>query len=62
MSAIPALNADGQLRQLSEVEADMIKLALAQNPGNVRAAARALGIGRSTLYRRMRALGLGGAK
>jgi len=48
----------GHIRTLEEVEADMIKLALHRYRGQMSEVARKLGIGRSTLYRKMRDLGL----
>ena len=48
----------GHIRKLEEVEADMIRLALARYQGQMSEVARKLGIGRSTLYRRMKDLGL----
>ncbi len=45
---------------LSGAEKAALKRALARSGGNVSAAARALGIGRATLYRRMKRLGLSG--
>ena len=48
----------GHIRTLDEVEADMIKLALHRYRGQMSEVARKLGIGRSTLYRKMRDLGL----
>ncbi len=54
----PALRAgsSGGLSRLEQVERDTIQAALRENEGNRAAAARALGIGRATLYRRLRAL------
>jgi DNA-binding NtrC family response regulator len=43
---------------LEAVEADMIRLALHRYRGQMSEVARKLGIGRSTLYRKMRDLGL----
>ncbi len=45
---------------LKEVEAKTIREALAHHGGNVTHAARALGIGRNTLYAKLRQLGLAG--
>lgn len=55
---IPALTERGDVRSLDEVEADMIRLALGRYRGSMTEAARRLGIGRSTLYRKMREFGL----
>ena len=48
----------GHIRTLEEVEADMIKLAMHRYRGQMSEVARKLGIGRSTLYRKMRDFGL----
>jgi DNA-binding NtrC family response regulator len=48
----------GHIRTLEEVEADMIRLAMQRYRGQMSEVARKLGIGRSTLYRKMRDLGL----
>ena len=55
---IPAVTAGGHIRKLEDVEADMIRLALNRYRGQMSEVARKLGIGRSTLYRKMRDLGL----
>lgn len=55
---IPALTEEGEIRRLNEIEADLIKLALGHYRGHITEAARRLGIGRSTLYRKMREFGL----
>ena len=55
---IPAVTDGGHIRKLEEVEADMIRLALHRYRGQMSEVARKLGIGRSTLYRKMRDLGL----
>ena len=55
---IPAVTDGGHIRRLEEVEADMIRLALNRYRGQMSEVARKLGIGRSTLYRKMRDLGL----
>jgi DNA-binding NtrC family response regulator len=55
---IPAVTEGGHIRRLEEVEADMIRLALHRYRGQMSEVARKLGIGRSTLYRKMRDLGL----
>jgi DNA-binding NtrC family response regulator len=55
---IPVVTEGGHVRKLEEVEADMIRLALHRYRGQMSEVARKLGIGRSTLYRKMRDLGL----
>ena len=55
---IPAVTDGGHIRKLEEVEADMIRLALSRYRGQMSEVARKLGIGRSTLYRKMRDMGL----
>ncbi|MFQ5626056.1 MAG: sigma-54 interaction domain-containing protein, partial [Methyloligellaceae bacterium] len=51
---IPALDQSGNIRALEEVEADMIRLAIGRYRGHMTEIAKKLGIGRSTLYRKMR--------
>jgi DNA-binding NtrC family response regulator len=55
---IAALNDAGEVRCLEAVEADMIRLAIGRYRGRMTEIARRLGIGRSTLYRKMRDMGL----
>ena len=55
---IPALSEEGDIRSLEAVEADMIRLAFGRYRGKMTEIARRLGIGRSTLYRKMREIGL----
>jgi len=55
---VTAFDADGHLRTLAEVEADMIHLAIRKYSNHMSEIARRLGIGRSTLYRKVRELGL----
>lgn len=55
---IPIVTDGGHVRKLEEVEADMIRLALHRYRGQMSEVARKLGIGRSTLYRKMKDLGL----
>jgi DNA-binding NtrC family response regulator len=55
---VPIVTEGGHIRKLEEVEADMIKLALHRYRGQMSEVARKLGIGRSTLYRKMRDFGL----
>ena len=52
---------DGNLRPLDEIEADVIRLAIGHYRGRMTEVARRLGIGRSTLYRKLGDLGIGDA-
>ena len=47
-------DSNGHLRSLADVEGDMIKLALNKYSNHMSEIARRLGIGRSTLYRKVR--------
>jgi DNA-binding NtrC family response regulator len=49
---------DGNLRPLEEIEADVIRLAIGHYRGRMTEVARRLGIGRSTLYRKLAELGI----
>lgn len=55
---IPALNDEGDIRPLHSIESDLIRIALGHYRGHMTEIARKLGIGRSTLYRKMREFGL----
>jgi DNA-binding NtrC family response regulator len=55
---IAAVNDAGEVRSLTAVEADMIRLALGRYRGHMTEVAKRLGIGRSTLYRKMQEYGL----
>jgi DNA-binding NtrC family response regulator len=50
---------DGNMRSLDEIEADVIRLAIGHYRGRMTEVARRLGIGRSTLYRKLGELGIG---
>jgi DNA-binding NtrC family response regulator len=54
------LDARGHLRTLEEIERDLIQLAIEIYAGHMTEVARRLGIGRSTLYRKVREQGLDG--
>jgi len=56
--ALVLTESNGDVRPLAQVEAEMIELALKKYNGRMSEAARRLGIGRSTLYRKVQALGL----
>jgi DNA-binding NtrC family response regulator len=49
---------DGNLRPLEDIEADIIRLAIGHYRGRMTEVARRLGIGRSTLYRKLGELGI----
>ena len=53
--------ADGNLRPLEAIEADVIRLAIGHYRGRMSEVARRLGIGRSTLYRKLAELGIDSA-
>jgi len=56
--AFSFLNADGEVRPLEEVETELIRYAITHYRGQMSEVARRLRIGRSTLYRKLEALGL----
>ncbi len=49
---------DGHIRSMEELEADIIRLAIGHYRGRMTEVARRLGIGRSTLYRKLGELGI----
>jgi len=51
-------SSDGHLRPLEDIEADIIRLAIGHYRGRMTEVARRLGIGRSTLYRKLGELGI----
>ncbi|WP_293682533.1 sigma-54 dependent transcriptional regulator [uncultured Phenylobacterium sp.] len=59
-SPVRILDARGHLRTLEEIERDLIQLAIEVYAGHMSEVARRLGIGRSTLYRKVREQGLDG--
>jgi DNA-binding NtrC family response regulator len=56
------VNAAGDLRPLADLEAEVIRFAIAHCRGRMSEVARRLGIGRSTLYRKLEGLGLAGSE
>jgi len=58
--AHPLLTGEGHIRRLRDIEADAIGQAMTLYRGRMAEAARRLGIGRSTLYRKIDELQLGG--
>ena len=57
--AVEALDEDGEMRRLDAIEREMIEIALRHYDGRMSRIARNLGIGRSTLYRKLREYGIG---
>jgi DNA-binding NtrC family response regulator len=57
--ALPLTNSGGEMRPLAELEAEAIRFAIEHYHGQMTEVARRLGIGRSTLYRRLREIGIG---
>ena len=58
---VTLFRADGNLRPLDDIEADVIRLAIGHYRGRMTEVARRLGIGRSTLYRKLGELGIDNA-
>jgi DNA-binding NtrC family response regulator len=56
--ALPLLDAAGEVRPLEDLEAELIRYAITHYRGQMSEVARRLRIGRSTLYRKLEALGL----
>jgi DNA-binding NtrC family response regulator len=55
---IAGTDTSGHMRKLEEIEAEVIRMAIARYEGRMSEIARRLGIGRSTLYRKLKELGL----
>lgn len=58
---VTLFRSDGNMRPLEEIEADVIRLAIGHYRGRMTEVARRLGIGRSTLYRKLGELGIDNA-
>ena len=58
LPGVTLYESDGNLRPLEEIEADIIRLAIGHYRGRMTEVARRLGIGRSTLYRKLGELGI----
>ena len=56
--ACPPPTPTGHMRKLEDVEAEIIKMAIERYSGRMSEVARRLGIGRSTLYRKLKEYGL----
>jgi DNA-binding NtrC family response regulator len=59
LAALALLNARGEVRPMEEVEAEIIRFAIAHYRGQMSEVARRLGIGRSTLYRKLEQFKIG---
>jgi DNA-binding NtrC family response regulator len=57
-SPVTLFTSEGHVRPLEEIEADIIRLAIGHYRGRMTEVARRLGIGRSTLYRKLGELGI----
>ena len=55
---VTLFTSEGHLRTLEEIEADIIRLAIGHYRGRMTEVARRLGIGRSTLYRKLSDIGI----
>ncbi len=55
---ISATDIAGHMRKLEEIEGELIRMAIERYHGRMAEVARRLGIGRSTLYRKLKDLGL----
>jgi DNA-binding NtrC family response regulator len=53
-------DAAGNIRKFVEMESEIIRMAIARYNGHMSEVARRLGIGRSTLYRKLKEFGLEG--
>lgn len=51
---VSVLDAAGRLRRLEDIEADVVRLAIARCAGRMSDVARGLALGRSTLYRKLK--------
>jgi DNA-binding NtrC family response regulator len=56
--AIHATDVSGHMRKLEDIESEVIRMAISRYDGHMSEIARRLGIGRSTLYRKLKELGL----
>ncbi|MGI9353760.1 MAG: sigma-54-dependent transcriptional regulator [Rhizobiaceae bacterium] len=56
---LPMIGIDNKPRPLDDIEADVIRFAIEHHKGRMTSIARSLGIGRSTLYRKLKEYGIG---
>lgn len=57
-SGVELLTADGHMRPLEDIQADVIRLAISHYNGRISEVARRLRMGRSTLYRKLEGYGI----
>jgi len=57
-NVLKLIDDSGDVRKIDEIEAEAIRFAFAHYRGQMSQMARKLGIGRSTLYRKMKELGI----
>ncbi|HEY5083171.1 MAG TPA: helix-turn-helix domain-containing protein, partial [Rhizomicrobium sp.] len=55
---LPLTDEAGQFRRFEALESDIIRMAIGHYQGHMSEVARRLGIGRSTLYRKLKEFGL----
>jgi len=58
--ALPVTDASGHIRKFEALESEIIRMAIGRYEGHMSEVARRLGIGRSTLYRKLKEFGLEG--
>jgi DNA-binding NtrC family response regulator len=56
--SLNATDSSGHIRKFEEMESEIIRMAIARYEGHMSEVARRLGIGRSTLYRKLKEFGL----
>ena len=56
--ALNATDSSGHIRKFEEMESEIIRMSIARYDGHMSEVARRLGIGRSTLYRKLKEFGL----
>ncbi len=60
--ALSMLDASGHVRKFEDLECEIVRMAIARYDGHMSEVARRLGIGRSTLYRKLKEFGLEGGE
>jgi DNA-binding NtrC family response regulator len=60
--ALSAVDTSGHIRKFEEMESEIIRMAISRYDGHMSEVARRLGIGRSTLYRKLKEFGLEGGE